>query len=263
VAEVASLIINEVVEVVEDTMWHRESNNYYGPQPQSFHQQRLSSFPSQNHQPQSNGQQQRPHQQWNGRRSREESEEPRKRIRMESNNAAVEKSEECVLFSKDDTFVIDSGCSSHMTGNLELFESYEMLSEPGLVELADGSKLIIQAKGTLGPFKEVLFISGLSQNLVSVSQLQRDGFDVLFEEGGVVMKDRKTGSIIPLGILKGKLYHLDPKFTQEFCGSIKERRVDLDLWHRRLAHINERDLISMVNSNVVDGLNVSSRTGKK
>jgi hypothetical protein len=46
------------------------------------------------------------------------------------------------------------------------------------VELADGSKLIIQAKGTLGPFKEVLFISGLSQNLV-----QRDGFDVLFEEG--------------------------------------------------------------------------------
>jgi hypothetical protein len=94
--------------------WHRESNNYYGLQPQSFHQQRSSSFPSQNHLPQSNGQQQRPHQQWNGRRSREESEEPRKRIRMESNNAA-EKSEECVLFSKDDTFVIDSGCSTQGT----------------------------------------------------------------------------------------------------------------------------------------------------
>jgi hypothetical protein len=205
-------------------------------------------------------------QQWNGQRSREESEEPRKRMRMERNNAAVERSEECVLFSKEDTFVIDSGCSSHMTGNLELFESYEMLSEPGLVELADGSKLEIQAKGTLGPFKEVLYtssISGLSQNLVSVSQLQRDGFDVIFEDGKVVIKDRKTASLIPIGILKGKLYHLDPKFTEEFCGSVKERRIDLDLWHRRLAHLNERDLISMVNSKAVDGLNVSSRTGRK
>jgi hypothetical protein len=53
------------------------------------------------------------------------------------------------------------------TGNLELFESYEMLSEPGLVELAHGSKLEIQAKGTLGLCKEVLFISDDSALLSS------------------------------------------------------------------------------------------------
>jgi hypothetical protein len=44
---------------------------------------------------------------------------------------------------------------------------------------------------------------------------------------------------------------------------VSERRKDLSLWYKRLAHINEADLVSMKNSMVVDGLNVVTRIGRK
>jgi hypothetical protein len=128
--------------------------------------------------------------------------------------------------------------------------------------VADGRGLRVEAKGVLGPFTDVLYIPGLSQNLVSVSQLDRDGYDVTFIDGQVLLHKRGTDESMPIGVLKGKLYHLDPNL-REFVGSVSERRKDLSLWHKRLAHINEADLVSMTNSKVVDGLNVATRIGRK
>jgi hypothetical protein len=136
-------------------------------------------------------------------RENEEGEE-----RTESTSAAGE-SDECVLFMEDDCFIIESGCTSHMTGNLDLFENYELIDELIEVQLVDGRVLRVEAKGVLGPFTDVLYIPGLSQNLVSVSQLDRDGYDVAFIDGQVFLHKRGTDESMPIGVLKGKLYHLD------------------------------------------------------
>jgi hypothetical protein len=63
-----------------------------------------------------------------------------KRQRMESSNLVCEK--ELVIFSKNEPFLIDSGCSNHMCGNLDMFDSYELIAEEKkLVELANGKLL--------------------------------------------------------------------------------------------------------------------------
>jgi hypothetical protein len=56
------------------------------------------------------------------------------------------------------------------------------------VQVADGRGLRVEAKGVLGPFTDVLYIPALSQNLVSVSQLDRDGYDVTFIDGQVLFQ---------------------------------------------------------------------------
>jgi hypothetical protein len=204
-----------------------------------------NSQPQQNHPP--------PH------RGYEDYQEKRRRVEK---TFTVGEVEECVLFTKDDRFIIDSGCTSHMIGNLDLLESYELVEDGREVELADGKFLRVEAKGTMGPFKEVLYIPGLNQNLISVSQLDRDGCDVTFVDGQVILRRRGFDECLPIGMLRGKLYHLDPKI-REFAGTVSERKKDLNLWHKRMAHVNDADLIAMVNSKVVDGLNVATKVGRK
>jgi hypothetical protein len=94
------------------------------------------------------------------------------------------------------------------------------------------------------------FHSAKNRNLISVSQLDEDGYDIRFEEGKVLMEDRSTGLIENIGVKKGRLY--------EFAGAVSERRADMTLWHKRLAHINEKDLSTMISDEVVKGLNIRS-----
>jgi hypothetical protein len=84
------------------------------------------------------------------------------------------------------------------------------------------------------------------------------GYSIIFQEGEVLLT-RKESNEQPfrLGVLRGKLYYLDP--TVEFAGTMVERRKDIQLWHQRLAHLNHRDVIELSNSDVVEGMNVTSK----
>jgi hypothetical protein len=136
-----------------------------------------------------------------------------------------------------------------MTSNLQLLSELEAV-EDRCVTVANGEELPVVAKGRCGPFENVLFIPRLARNLISVSQLDEDGYDIRFEEGKVLMEDRRTGLIENIGVKKGRLY--------EFAGAVSERRADMTLWHKRLAHINEKDLSTMISGEVVKGLNIRS-----
>jgi hypothetical protein len=183
-------------------------------------------------------------------------EQPAKRTRFESASLAQEN--EVVIFSKNESFIIDSGCSSHMCGNLDLFDTYTMLDQEVLVELANGLVTEVKARGRVGPFTEVYYVPELTKNLISVSQLDRVGYSIIFQEGEVLLtKKGANEQPFRLGVLRGKLYYLEP--TVEFAGTMVERRKDIQLWHQRLAHLNHRDVIELSNSDVVEGMNVTSK----
>jgi hypothetical protein len=157
--------------------------------------------------------------------------------------------DEVVLFDRNETFIIDSGCTSHMTSNMQLLSELEAVEDRSVI-VANGEELPVVAQGRCGPFQNVLFIPRLTRNLISVSQLDEEGFDIRFEEGKVLIENRNTGLVENIGVKKGRLY--------EFAGAVSERRADLTLWHKRLAHINEKDLSEMISGDVVKGINVRS-----
>ena len=86
------------------------------------------------------------------------------------------------------TWLIDSGCTSHMTKHLELFSSLDKTDRPK-VKLGNGHVLKAQGRGSVKIesstgtklITEVLYIPNLDQNLLSVAQLLRHGYNVLFK----------------------------------------------------------------------------------
>jgi hypothetical protein len=116
----------------------------------------------------------------------------------------------------------------------------------------------VKARGRVGPLTDVYYVPDLTKNLISVSQLERVGYSIIFQEGEVLLA-RKGANEQPfrLGVLRDKLYSLEPII--EFAGTMVERRKDIQLWHQRLAHLNHQDVIELSNSDVVEGMNDTSK----
>ena len=102
-------------------------------------------------------------------------------MKDESNN-----DEEMALISqmrKNDTWIIDSGCSHHMTGDktkFEYFEDYDGSS----VRFGKNEPYCIKGRESISLTKELIcdnayWVEGLKHNLLSVAQLLNIGFKVV------------------------------------------------------------------------------------
>ncbi|GJW03396.1 putative ribonuclease H-like domain-containing protein [Tanacetum coccineum] len=157
--------------------------------------------------------------------------------------------------------IIDSGCSRHMTGNKAYLADY------GPVAFG-GSKGYITSKGKIKTgkldFEDVSFVKELQHfNLFSVSQMCDKKNKVLFtdseclvlspdfklpDENQILLKVPRQNNmysfnlenIIPLGGLA--------------CLIAKATTDESNLWHRRLGHVNFKNLNRLVKGNLVRGL---------
>jgi hypothetical protein len=154
-----------------------------------------------------------------------------------------------VYASGGSSWIIDSGCTNHMTGEKKMFTSY--------VKNKDSQDSIIFGNGNQGKVKglgkiaitsehsisNVFLVESLGYNLLSVSQLCNMGYNCLFTNVDVSVFRRSDGSLAFKGVLDGKLYLVD--FSKE--------NADLDaclivktnmgwLWHHRLAHVGMKNL---------------------
>ena len=88
----------------------------------------------------------------------------------------------------ENTWLIDSGCSCHMTGNTKWFSSLDPMSCKEYIIFGDNSKGKVVSRGTIRVneslvLKDVALVSNLHFNLLSVLQLVGDGFKVYFKTG--------------------------------------------------------------------------------
>lgn len=59
--------------------------------------------------------------------------------------------------------------------------------------------------------KEVLHVPGMKSNLVDVSSLKDEGYDVLFSRGKVYIQKHGSSERIEIGVRDGGLYRLTAK----------------------------------------------------
>ncbi|XP_050378492.1 uncharacterized protein LOC126795774 [Argentina anserina] len=112
---------------------------------------------------------------------------------------------------QEDTWYIDSGCSRHMCGNKHWFSDLEESGVTGAVTFGDGKKAKIRGKGSirsqdLNCLNNVLYVEGLSNNLISVSQLVDEYEDVWFNKRRCVVFD-KDGTVVMGGVRSGDNYY--------------------------------------------------------
>jgi hypothetical protein len=112
-------------------------------------------------------------------------------------------------------WVIDSGCTQHMTGNPWMFTSLdEDVDEQDKITFGDYSKGKVQGLGKLAisnylSISNVLLVSPLSFNLLSIDQLCDLGLQCLFTPSEVVVSKMDDESIIFKGFRYNNLYLVD------------------------------------------------------
>jgi hypothetical protein len=88
----------------------------------------------------------------------------------------------------ENTWLIDSGCSRHMTRSSKWFSSLDPVQCKEYITFRDNSKGKVLSRGTIWVndsfvLKDVALVLNLHFNLLSVSQLLQDGFEVRFKTG--------------------------------------------------------------------------------
>lgn len=117
-------------------------------------------------------------------------------------------------------WIMDSGCSRHMTFDEKAFVNYAVLDKPIPVRLANGMEIQAIAEGTVSfniavrggkrriQLHEVLHVPKLAGNLISVSHLQDKGIMTRTTSSGRMLLELKD-QIIGIAVRSGRSYVLD------------------------------------------------------
>ncbi|XP_062028596.1 uncharacterized protein LOC133744517 [Rosa rugosa] len=164
----------------------------------------------------------------------------------------------------------DSGCSRHMTGDKTWFTSFEDENTTRSVTFGDGRKANILDRGTVNTpgipnLKNVLFVEGLTANLISVSHLADDYEDVWFNKQRCLVLNQKGESIMGGKRSVDNCYHIQANESSSLqsCLSVKSTEETFEIWHRKMGHVNYQDLLKLSSKQCVRGLpNLKGKTDK-
>ncbi|KAJ9555635.1 hypothetical protein OSB04_010249 [Centaurea solstitialis] len=161
---------------------------------------------------------------------------------------------------------VDSGCSRHMTGIMSLLEDFKRF-EGGHVAFGDnpnGGKISGKGKVSKGKmtFDDVYFVEQLKYNLLSVSQVCDKKFGVFFTDTeclilalGYKIDESKVMLRTPR---KDNVYCLDIEDASSLsslnCLFSKASVSESSLWHRKMCHMNFKNMNLLVKNNLVRGL---------
>ena len=151
--------------------------------------------------------------------------------------------------SRNPSWIIDSGASSHMSGTRSLFTQLSQLSDVRSVAIADGRSCSVSGEGVVQAsshlsFDKVLFVSKFPVNLLSISAITKQlNYCVTFFPFHCTFQDLQTGRRIDLGREQGTgVYMLVWDDIPHGLASVASTSESSSLWHNRLGHPSHQKL---------------------
>ncbi|GJU75635.1 retrovirus-related pol polyprotein from transposon TNT 1-94 [Tanacetum coccineum] len=156
-------------------------------------------------------------------------------------------------------FIVDSGCTKHMTGNLKLLYNF-IESYLGTVHFGNDQFAPILGYGDLVQgnimINMVYYIKGLNHNLFLVGQFCDADLEVPFRKSMCFVKDLQGNDLLTSN--RGSdLYTIFLKETTSLtpiCFMAKASPTQAWLWHQRLSHLNFDYINLLSKKDVVIGL---------
>jgi hypothetical protein len=156
-------------------------------------------------------------------------------------------------------WLIDSGCSRHMTRDKGWFSSLVPVVTKRYITFGDNGRGRVLSEGEIKlsdkiTLMRVALVQSLWYNLLSVSQLLDEDFEVLSRPGGSWILDSRR-DLVCMVVPEGQVFRAD--FSQSSgveCCFLSSSSSELWKWHRKLGHLSF-DLLSRLSKlNLVRGL---------
>ena len=152
-------------------------------------------------------------------------------------------------------WIVDSGCSNHMTGDKEKLQNLSQYKGARMVVTADNSRLPIAHVGKTVitprynsnqvPLQDVYHVPGMKKNLLSVAQLTSSGHYVLF--GPENVKVYRNLKISETPTMEGQRLESLYVMSAESAYIDKIRKSETAvIWHMRLGHVSYSKLNMMM-----------------
>lgn len=168
-----------------------------------------------------------------------------------------------------ETWILDSGASAHITGNLNLFSDIRVLPSPYVVRFGNNTSSCAHISGTvLIPMgdreplmlKEVLFCEGVQVNLISPQKLAGPEGSISLNMTGLSGLLDGEGRILCSFTYEKPVWKLltnggSISTSNETC--LLSQQVDQSnahLWHQRLGHVSNGTIEKMAKHKAVRGL---------
>ncbi|WVZ63739.1 hypothetical protein U9M48_013347 [Paspalum notatum var. saurae] len=149
----------------------------------------------------------------------------------------------------EDVWIMDSGCSRHMTGHHKWFSSLNPVSTKEYITFGDNGQGKVLGVGSVSlsaklSLREVAFVWNMGFNLVSVSQLLGEGFEVHFKKGACRVLDAEETLVfrVDLTFVSGPARCL-----------VASPSADIWKWHRRLGHLSFDLLVRLSSMGLIRG----------
>lgn len=155
----------------------------------------------------------------------------------------------------DYSWCFDSGASSHMCNDLNLFTSFSDYDTKE-VYVANGSSVDSKGVGTVKleifvdngevmnlTINNVLFVPELDENLISVSKLTKGGFSILFQDNECFLM--KGCDKVLIAEYSDGLYKVKVKRKEQVKSVVENKSHCVHEWHKILAHRNLSDILEM------------------
>jgi hypothetical protein len=142
-------------------------------------------------------------------------------------------------------WVLDTGATNHMTGTRNIFAELDT-AVTGSVRFGDGSVVAIEGKGTIlfackseehRQLEGVYYIPRLTTNIVSLGQMDEDGYAINIEGGVLRLHDPQHQLLAKVQRSPNRLYLLDMTITAPVCFTARISDVAWR-WHERYGHLN-------------------------
>nr|GEZ98173.1 retrovirus-related Pol polyprotein from transposon TNT 1-94 [Tanacetum cinerariifolium] len=156
-------------------------------------------------------------------------------------------------------FIVDSGCTKHMTGNLKLLCNF-VEKFLGTVRFGNDQFAPIFGYGDLVQgnvtINKVYYVEGLNHNLFSVGQFCYADLEVAFRKSTCFVRDLQGNDLLT-GNHGSDLYTIslqESTSSTPLCLMAKATPTQAWLWHRRLSHLNFDYINLLSKKDIVIGL---------
>ncbi|KAI8440645.1 hypothetical protein MSG28_001854 [Choristoneura fumiferana] len=171
------------------------------------------------------------------------------------------------FLAHDQGWYIDSGASTHMCNNKDLFHKLNKCNSHHKITIANDTQLQCEGVGEIElntavrKINDVYFVPKLSANLLSVSKLVQMGLTVTFNrEGCFIFREcRVLGQPVASATNNRGIYKLDqnsecnfshqvhstllcPRQEQQNVTDAAVPKLPIEIWHKRLGHLNFNDM---------------------
>lgn len=159
----------------------------------------------------------------------------------------VEEESNAVCEGQEDEWIMDTGCSFHMTPRRDWFVEFDN-SKTGRVKMANHTHSEIKGIGSIRIqnddqstvlISNVRYVPSMTRNLISMGTLEDQG--CWFQSRNGSLKVTKGCLTLLKGEKVGTLYILQGKVVAGSANAVVSSKNESKLWHSRLCHMSKKN----------------------